>query len=275
MKTNGLVFIHLLKCAGSAFWQAIIQHYKIGDGDYSKTFPMSGRNQISRFNNIEDKSKIEFFYGHAHDEITLNNIDLLLKQTGRNYYLLTVMREPIDRIISTYYYFRLPKCNKTPIHNIVCKYKLQDIYKKGFLENLKDKKAAVSTYNYFFDYQTRLISGANIYINYFPEKYDFLQLDNININLAKSNLLNKFHYIGLQQTIDDDWEFFCDRFNITYPQQYFFQKKNRPSVTDDRPQLKNINQDTINLIKENNMYDIELFDWVVKEGRNIINNKEL
>ena len=275
MKKN-LAFIHLIKCGGTAFWQAIIQHYKIGAGDYRLTYSIGKRNTIDKFNKLSKKEKEEkhFFYGHMHDDYTIGKlIRHVLTQTDRKTNLVTVIRDPIERIISQYFYLRMDKNRENPMHNICNEISLEDIYRKDTLSKKVTVEQRSTINNFFFNYQTRVFSETKICLYKQDNQTNLINIDNIQLNVAKINLLDLFSYIGIQNTIDSDWEFFCERFKIKYPDPYFFKKENRPSVTDYTG--RNIDQETIDLIRENNKYDIELYNWIIKEGRNIINSREL
>ncbi|MBD1381914.1 sulfotransferase family 2 domain-containing protein [Metabacillus arenae] len=144
---------------------------------------------------------------------------------NKPYTYITMLRDPIDRVISIYYYLL-----RSPGHNLYDKVK--DI---SFEDFVLDDKFRRQTENL----QTLFISGKS----------------SKELSIAKHNLKNYFSVVGIMERFDESLFLMSQEFgwkNINY------KKKN---VTKNRPAKEDFSEKIIDKLKEKNELDIELYEY--------------
>lgn len=143
---------------------------------------------------------------------------------------ITMFRDPVDQIISHYYYIRRDRYH--PLHS-----KLNRISLKQFLAD-PDVRCKRLTRNV----QTQLACGTRN-----PAK--------ANLEKAKRNLQKYFSVVGVTELFDETLFLIKDRIGW---KDFSYQKKN---VTKNRPKKEVISDEVIQLIKDQNKLDVELYHW--------------
>ncbi|WP_303982318.1 sulfotransferase family 2 domain-containing protein [Niallia circulans] len=217
-----IINIHIPKTAGSTLNSILNNQFKSEEkmdyysGDYKKF--------IEKVNKNKDLKCINghFLFG-LHNEIS------------EPYSYVTMLRQPIDRVISTYYYIK-----RTPEHPIYNRVKKMSI---GEFINTKDTHA-----NYLVsNMQTTYISG-----KYPPD-----------LEEAKNNLLQHFDLVGITEMFDKSIFLMKKTFkwiDVNYKSM---------NVTNNRPSINQHSKDIIDLIKAKNQMDLELYEF----GEFIFNQK--
>ena len=162
----------------------------------------------------------------------------------RNAKYFAIMREPIDRILSTYYYI---------------------ISQDNNPQNLSNTKKPMSIYNYMnsginpflINGQTQLIAGKTCSIDDPLIKSDEL------LKIAKENIDKNFILIGTTEQFDESILLLKRLLNWNSP---YYSRANR---TRNKPDYNKIDAEIRNFIKEHNQLDIDLYNYVKK----VINNK--
>ncbi|MGE7636131.1 sulfotransferase family 2 domain-containing protein [Bacillus paramycoides] len=140
----------------------------------------------------------------------------------KQFQYFTMLRNPIDRVISEYYYIlRRPNHNAYP--------QIKNMTLMEFIQNFSLKSS---------NQQTRRISGS---------------IHNPNLDHAKTNLKNDFVVAGLSEMFDDSIFLMKKAFNW---QDISYSKEN---VTQKRPAIDEISKDILNELKKRNAMDIELY----------------
>jgi hypothetical protein len=249
---NPLIFLHIPKAAGATFRQIILYQYgpkvlfdrfknkknrnivyKIDDSNVAL--------EIQKFKNLplEVREKIILLYGHM--------------DFGLHEYLpnpssyITMLRDPVDRIIS-HYYFVL----SSPTHYL---------YKTVKEKNLSLKEYVTSGISKELDNcQTRHICG--LY-----DAVDYGKCTDEMLNIAKRNLNEYFKVIGIQERFDESLVLMQSHLNWRLP---IYTKLN---ITKNKPSRNSLTLAEIDSIKENNLQDISLYNYVKEKFVNEI--KEL
>lgn len=220
-----IIFLHILKTAGQTFHSIIENQYKDKNkynikSPYWMQQPFS--EHLKEFDEEEIK-KIEVLRGHFHF-----GVHKYLPQNKYTY--ITFLRNPIEQIVSFFYYTRTRKNHRD--YNI-----LNNI---TFDEYIANEKFNWTTSNV----QTRFLSGNRF------EEGDF--------ETAKRNLENYFSIVGITERFDESLSVIKRKlgWNIDY--------YNNKNITKNRPDIKKISNKTINIIKEKNENDIKLYEFANK-----------
>jgi hypothetical protein len=214
-----LIHLHLPKTAGTTLRTIADRNYSDGE-IYTISKPYAEQGEELRDLPAQRKRQIKLLRGHMpfglHEHF----------DKPADYF--TVLRNPVERIISAYYYIRrtptLPHYREVAGKNMT----LEDFARCGLPQ----------TYNQ----QTGLISG---------------RLDNFTdaLEIAKHNLSTHFIAVGI-----------CERFDETLLllnkqvgwKRIFYHRQN---VTKDRPARSEVPQTAIRLIEKRNALDMELYEF--------------
>lgn len=240
------MFLHIPKTGGMSFKQYIFKNYP----EYSYYHLINNKKQnietsIKRFNTIpgDEVSKIEWCLGHYGF-----GIDKQLQNVKGEYF--TILREPVDRIISHYYF--------------VLSLEDHNWYDAGFqkgqsLEYLFDIKFHFSLFNL----QTRFLASKNGNVITLKDK---IHLDDNDLTIAKTNLDNYFKLIGITDRYDD--------FILLGQKLNYFPKSScdLKNITKNRPQIKDIKKETTELIKYHNQLDTELYYYCKSKFEKLFKN---
>lgn len=112
---NKIIFVHVPKCGGTSLSQMLrakypFTHYVIRDEESSRVFDAGSRGRWMEFkmHMLAYYAEREFNFIKGHVPVSREIID---RYSGR-YKFITVLRHPVDRIISMYYFDA--RCNKLP-----------------------------------------------------------------------------------------------------------------------------------------------------------------
>ncbi|MEH7380573.1 sulfotransferase family 2 domain-containing protein [Bacillus sp. JJ1533] len=209
-KEEVLIFMHIPKSAGTTMRSIIKQQYS--------------ENEVCNLRYIENENSLETircFYGHKPFGIHQK----LLK--SKSYTYITMLRDPIEHVISTYYYIlRKPK---NSMHNVIKNMSFEE-----FITN-NSEEFRLRTSNR----QTRYASGENP-----PD-----------LGRAKENLAKHFSVVGITEMFDESVFLMMKELgwnNISYERQ---------NVTKNRPLKDQLSKDVLKIIEDNNKLDIELYQY--------------
>jgi hypothetical protein len=236
---NNYIFLHQYKTGGQTLrnickYQYGKRIYNIGEKTFSDFLALSE----------EKKSNIHMIYGHM--------------KFGMHHFLpgissyLTMIREPVSRIISLYNFIKRPDNNNL-----------------GAIIPKKDKKDLKTFVNRIDDYSpihgnngmTRLLAGADLQYppnNLWDQKIkNQIFKDNL-LDQALYNIKQHFIFIGTTELYDESLILMKKYLNWNKPLFYIKRNVNRKKEP-------TYDQETIDLIKEKNRHDIRLYDYVTKQ----------
>lgn len=204
-KDELLIFLHIQKTAGSSLRNFVKRQYQRNQVWFGRS--------LSQLDDM-DTDHLRCFGGHFNYG--------LHEKFDRPYSYFTILREPVDRVLS-YYYF-LQNKESSGKHDLAAN---MDILQ--FMEEL-----ATKTQNY----QTRRITGGN------P-----------NLELAKQHLLEDFSFVGLKERFKES--LFLLKKEYEWPNLQY----NNRNVTAKRPEKAEISPAILDVIAEKNQMDIELYNF--------------
>jgi len=219
-----ILFDHLPKCGGLSLNTYLEAHYPRG-----KTFSLNPRNltlSVNKFKSLSERDRYgyDLIKGHLAHE--------LLDYVHPECLKVTVLREPVDRIISHYYYAK-----RTPRHYLYSK-----IHQSGMgLE----------------EYATSGLSDE--LRNWYTTHFSGLSLDDVerrpeeSIAKALEVILKRYDIVGFL----DNFSLFLEMLRSQAKLRDVY--KERVNVTQGREKLSHIEESVMNKIREVNKIDIVLY----------------
>jgi hypothetical protein len=217
---EAIIFLHIPKAAGSTLNRLIESEYPLSR-IYSVD-PSFYRWSWAHLQRLSGKRlrRTRVFKGHM-----LFGLHRILPQPAT---YITILRDPVDRVLSSYYYMR--------------SYKLQPLYWKFKFENwsLEDFVERSPRHNL----QCKILAG----IDYTkPCTAETCQA-------AKENLLRHFSVIGLSERFEEALALMKLRFGWKLRRYSSFNVSRR------RPGKADVSPSTLDLIAEKNSFDLSLYD---------------
>ena len=221
-----IIFLHIPKAAGMTIYSILRNQY-----NETESHLLQGNTILQAIEDLkklppESKNKIRLLYGHMH-------FGLHRQFTAKTSYF-TLLREPVDRIISHYYYVL-----KTPshyLHEKVLKYKmnLKEYVSSGISKELNNS-------------QLRYISAGDSRIDLNKCSHDL-------IDKTQTILDNFFVVVGIKEFFDETMIMLRKALNWKRPPVYIKQ-----NVTKTRIKKEELDNDTMETIKKYNQLDIGLY----------------
>ncbi len=229
-KPGAILFDHIPKCAGRA-----VNHYLMKFYSPSVTFGLDGvkyAESVQEFRLLPKKEQLKyrFIYGHSANKL----IDFVNSEAK----ILTVLRDPVERIISHYYYVK--------------SFKMHFLHDKLIKERITLKEYC----------------GLNLSTeleNQFTQHFSRLTLDEIkqdekaSVELAFKNIIKTYDLIGFQSHIPEFYSAFSDMMGL--PKRH--NKNIKINSTNRKPKLEELEAKTLDEIKKYNHLDILLYEKLI------------
>jgi len=208
-----LIFLHIMKTGGESIRKLI-------QDNVPKSDFLIKNEALLNTADLNTSVNIKYYMGHS-------TYGIHEKLKFKNFKYITMMRNPVERVISNYYYI---KSNPTHVsYNIVNSYSLKDVLsRRGELRNEQYKKMV-----YQYTNKTSLK-------NY--------------IETIEKNFL----FIGLFEEFDESVTYIAKILGV---KDYVIPHKNKNSHITKRE----IDEDTINAIINYNQHDIQLYNLIKKK----------
>jgi hypothetical protein len=221
-----VIFLHIPRTAGTTLNRIIDRHYR---KDFIYTLWIDGSLDVFKELNSTRRSEIRVLRGHA-------GFGLHKFVPGTAAYF-TILRNPIERAISYYYFIR-----RTPHHYCYDLATSDDMDLKGFLESKADPMADNA--------QTRLIAGLET-----GQEIGFGECTEELLEAAKRNLRENISVVGLTEEFDTTLLLLRKAFGW---QRLFYARQN---VSVNRPPKRALSQATLHAITDTNTLDLKLYQY--------------
>ena len=224
-RSSKILFDHLPKCGGSSLHKYLEDHYP-----KRKIFTTNGNNpsaSVDEFRNYPQSKR------HGYDLVKGHLANQLIDYVHPDCLKVTVLRDPIDRIVSHYYYAK-----RSPQHYLYAKIhesamSLEDYVTSGLSEELRN-------------WYTTHFSGLKVAdAEDNPEK---------SINDTLEVMVQKYDLIGFL----DEYSSFTDTLRDQAKLRLSYQNR-KVNVTQGRLAINDVHQSTISKIEQINQLDIVLY----------------
>ena len=221
------IYLHIPKTGGTTFRDIIYRQYPSNN---ILTIPtLNESTGIIKSLSLNREKRLDIIQGHLKHGIH----ESLEKEVK----YFTIFREPIKRVLSTYYYI---------------------ISQPNNPQNLSTHNKTMSIYEYInsginpflINGQTQLIAGKKFSIN------DSIIKSNELLNMAKDNINKNFIFTGTTEKFDESILLLKRILNWKYP---YYSRANR---TKNKPNYNKIESEIKNYIIEHNQLDIDLYNYV-------------
>jgi hypothetical protein len=234
-KGTKLIFLHIPKTAGTTLKRVIERQYKvseIGKCYYQKRVKTL-REALDRLNGLpkERADEIKIIVGHV--------------GFGVHEYLpwpcsyFTILRDPIDRVISSYYQTR--RGESDPLREEARRLSLKDFVSSGLVKAMDNG-------------QTRLLSGAAVEEDLLGKKVEYGRCDEAMLERAKKNLREQI-VVGLSERFDESLMLLK---SVLGWSSIYYVKAN---VGRNRTRKEEISKDALRCIEKYNELDLELYRY--------------
>ncbi len=226
---EAVIFLHLPKTAGTTVNRLIEWEYPLKEMYSVDPVLFEWSSAHLRKLPPERLRKIRMFKGHM-----TFGLHKVLPQPAT---YITVLRDPVDRVISAFYFMRTYK-----LHPLYWKMRRENWSLEDFVRNSKRDNV-----------QSKIIAGA---------EYKEPCTREI-VETAKENLRQHFSVVGLSARLEESLALMKLRFGWRLNTYSSF------NVTRSRPKKRDLPQASLDLIHEKNAFDIELYDLasrILEEG---------
>lgn len=227
-----LIFLHIPKTAGTTLERILARQY--GHDALFKMRPeeedLEGAVQRLRDLDAATRRKVRLIHGHMHFGIH----DVL----GEPVPYMTMLRHPVDRVISHYYYVK-----RRPNHY------LHDLVRDGMTLREYVETAGGGRSIEFDNGQTRAYAGP---------PYDRAEVgtcDEEMLEAARRNLDTHFRAVGVSERFDESLLLFRHAFGWRLP---FYVRHN---VTRNRPSMDEVDPETRAVVEEHSRLDLALYRY--------------
>jgi hypothetical protein len=234
-----IAFLHLIKCAGTTLEAILRRQY--------------GDSRVIQFGSVQDaEKKLEVFNNLPEEErkqthVLMGHFNVRQRsQMPERATCITMLRDPVDRVISEYYYILAH-----PEHEFYGKVAGKKLSLTDF--------ARSRTYQTLDNHQTKYLSGVG------KLKHGEYSADAV--ALAKKNLAETFAIAGLTERFDESVILMKRVFGWQTP--YYLREK----VTPNRPPREAVPEEAIECIRKYNRMDLEIYEYASRSLDEIVSRQ--
>jgi len=242
VNSETVIFIHIPKAAGTTFYQVLNHQYKAQHIQYIKE-GMSKQRSIDAFRKLPEEKKTRLRCIRGHMPFGLHQ--WLPKPAT----YITILRNPVNRVLSQYYYIR-----RTPVHPLHSELIEKNVSLEAYVRMMSD----INTTNL----QTRWLAGYVDFDSVMPP-YEDLPADAL--DLAKENIENFFSVCGLTERFDES--LLLMRRIHGWKNVYYI----RRNVGKRRSSKEQPSTATLRLIEKHEEKDLELCEYASKRLTETLN----
>ena len=247
---NRYLFIHLPKTAGKLITN-LIQHNFLQEECLLFLFDYDFYDQYKRYKETNRLKQLRFFAGH----LSYALIDLVDPD-----YTITFIRDPVDRVLSNYFYFRQVHGDRdqtTDFDGNICP--LID-YNLSWEEDLIRHLTIP-----FTGKSLELLNAQTWQLAFnFYNRPDQIWSEEELLDMAKQHL-DDFNFVGIYERLNSDLARLFQEQGWKLPEQL-----ERVNATVERKQISEVDSRVIDVIRSQNALDIELYDYALNKFGSIL-----
>ena len=228
MRQQPVIFLHIPKAGGSTLLNIVRRQY-----NSESIFSVDGKNPLESIKQFQQLPKND----RESTQVVMGHMYFGTHEFLPNSKYITMLRDPIERIISFYYYvLRNPDHNH---YNLIASknLSLKDYVKSGIGKQLDNG-------------QTRLLSGIDAL------DVEFGSCSETILERAKMNLKKYFAVVGITEKFNESLLLMKSKLN--WKKSILYKKAN---VTKNRPKKLDVAEVEIREIEKQNEFDIELYRY--------------
>ena len=235
-----LYFLHIAKTGGRSFEDLL-----------KSNFPKEHTVRIDVPNGYPENIPSNVFHDYRLYLGHLGYYFLSLFPEDKKPFWITMLRDPVERVISYYYFFR----NVKPVDKNHTSYQHQVLANTlSLLEFVKSDATASLVNNYQFN---NLVDSEMIYYNTTGVKHKRSRSPVELVTLVKDRLQNECMFFGITEQYDKSIALLCYTFNWDLPTQPL----TKLNVTPDKPSNSELMPEVIEAIRSKVDLDIEIYDF--------------
>ena len=159
-KEYPIFFHHIPRCGGTSFRHCLKKHYNVYN-DYRIGWSMKYLNKI----NLNKLSQQDCVVGHFEMEIASLFIRYPNLFLDKNYFIFSIVRDPLDLAISNYYYRKqMNQFVNDSLEDYLCS--AENFLSKVFNVNEKNYKPILERYDYIGIYENLNVVNQHLSINH-------------------------------------------------------------------------------------------------------------
>lgn len=243
-----IFFMHIPKTAGTTFRYIIQYQYKPNAIYELYDHSITHSQRLDKLLNLSWPRKQQIKIVNAHFGFGLHEF------LHRPYTYITFLRNPIDRVVSMYYYLHRTR-------NIQTNPLPPDLSLKDFVQK----------YQRIQNGMTKYLSGVILKDQLADQSPKSTQnspwATETDLELAKKNLKEHFKVIGLAERFDESLILFKKTLGWKIP---LYDKNN---VSKNRQATRDVSEDTLRLIEKANEFDIQLYEYAKEVFEELINQQ--
>ena len=221
-----VIFLHVPKAGGTTLQSILERHYRPSQTFFAGTLVQEAVRDLRRMD-LDARAAIRLATGHIpyglHDDLP-----------GRHSYF-TMLREPVDRVVSFYYFVR--RNGEHYLHDF------SNTTGAGLAEFMRSNASVMLD-----NAQTRLISGIWEHVPYGELSADALEL-------AKRRLRDRFDVVGLAERFDETLLMLARRYGWSH---LYYRRRN---VTSGRPGVAALSAEDRRAVADHNRLDQQLYEY--------------
>lgn len=225
-----VIFLHLPKTGGRTL-EAVLQRQFGADGVFSVYEP-SPHEAMRRYERLSDAERREYEAIAGHVDIRMH------EKVPDECEYVTLLRDPVSRVVSSYFYARRSPGHSKHAAITDNEMGLADVIRSGIMPMLDNG-------------QTRVLSGWWGEVGECPPEAADEAMENIDRHVAVAGVTERFDESLLLMGRELGW---------SWPKMLYVSR----NVSRDRPRAEDLPEETVDLIREHNRVDTELYRRVQK-----------